>query len=217
MKKLLLSLTVVLLAGFCAMAQDKQVVNQPGFLIISAGPAFPVGDFASKNMDNEDAGLAHTGYGINLQWGYKFKSGIGLTVTGMYARNEVDINSFGNTEGLAVDHWQYYGGLIGPLYIYNVSKITTFDFSVQAGVIRANSPKLTYHGQEIMEEAWATAMPIRADVGVRFKVFNGAYLFTGVNYFLAKPEFKANLDGVEQEFTQKISNVGINAGIGVAF
>jgi len=61
MKKMLLILAAAMSMYLVASSQERNAGNEKkAFLIFTAGPSFPVGDFNSKNLNNEQAGLAKT-------------------------------------------------------------------------------------------------------------------------------------------------------------
>lgn len=206
-----------------AIAQDKTVTTEKSnFLIITAGPSFPFGDFSSSNMDNEDAGGAKNGYNIELKFGHNFDNIFGLSAAAAYSSIPVHKSSFAEYgPDISVDPWQYFSILVGPRVTGTLSPKTFFDFSVLSGAAFVNSPKITYQNETVADKDEATAVPLKLAADLRFRLNNTGYLFGGVNYIYMKPDFTViSLFPTEPqtvEFKQKMSIVNVNLGIGFSF
>lgn len=209
-----------------AIAQEKAAVEKKGFLILSIGPSFPVGDFNSKRLDNDHAAYAKTGFNIDLQGGYHFVKNFGVggsAFFSLYSFNEQRLKDQMVQEGLipsgtnfSVDHWKYYGVVAGPIVTLDVSNKTFIDFSVMTGVVSANSPKaivMENGNTATLFEDWATAIPVKVNGGMRFLLGQNSYLSTGLNYMYMEPEFSIGDDRVHQ----KITAWNVIAGIGFRF
>ena len=99
-------------------SQDK------GYIALSAGPSFPTGDFGSKDVNNESAGLANTGAIIDLTFAQKFGKTFGMTLMLRGQVNGVDTDPLLNeliVEAPDVswspesENWTI-GGIFGGLY-----------------------------------------------------------------------------------------------------
>jgi hypothetical protein len=194
--------------------QSKTATGEKSFLILSGGPSFPVGDYGSTNVNNTQAGLARTGYNVNLQYAYYLSKNYGLTATALYTKHALD-NSLFSAADVSADHWQYYGLVVGAISSAPVSPKTTFDFSLMAGIARVNSPRISNNNAEMVAESWATAVPVKADANMRFRLSNNWQVLTGINFIYMDPKFK--MDGTGEEFRQKMNVLGLNAGIGFGF
>ena len=82
MKKLLLMMIVLLVSGAILAQGSAKTTATKSVLAFHAGPSFPVGDFASNDFDNEQAGFAKTGFTIDLNYGYQFHPNAGIAAPG---------------------------------------------------------------------------------------------------------------------------------------
>lgn len=224
MKKLLLSFSALFLFFAITNAQDAKTENlKRNFLALTAGPSFPVGDFASTDLDNDDAGLAKTGFTIDLKYGHHFNNVFGLTAAAIYGRYAVDKSAISDdgTTGLSIDPWQYYGILAGPLVTGGLSRQAFIDFSVLSGAVLTAFPKSTLDGIEVTKRDWSTAVPIKFAADLRFGFNNAGYIFVGGSYMYMKPKFnvtaKVDDDFETTRLKQKMGMFGANAGIGITF
>jgi opacity protein-like surface antigen len=217
MKKILLILTAVTAMYMTAIAQVRKANKEKtGFLIFTAGPAFPVGDFNSKNINNDQAGFAKTGFTLDLQGGYMLVKNFGVAGSILYSRYTIDSKPLNGTSA-SVDHWQYYGMVAGPMITQSLCSRTSVDFNIMSGIVSANSPKLTYAGEVLVSEDWAIAIPIRLSGDIRYHFGQNGYFFTGLNYLYMEPKFKFSALGESNTARQKMSTMNLNAGIGFRF
>lgn len=213
----------VFLFSAIALAQESKTEKfQRNFLALTAGPSFPIGDFASTNwQDNKDAGLAKTGFTIDLKYGHQINRVFGIKVNGVYGRYAVDKTALSTESGLSVDPWQYFGVLAGPMISGKLSSRTYADFSVLSGVISAAFPKATLNGTELTGRDWSNTVPLKLAADARIGLTNSLYLFAGADYLYMKPNFKVQTiseNGFEMTpGKQKMDVIGINAGIGFSF
>jgi hypothetical protein len=215
MKKVMILLAIALLPALQLLSQDaKPKTDKPAFLILNGGVSLPIGDFASNDINNEQAGLAKTGFNLNLQGGYHFTKSIGVTAVGVYGSNGVDKSSLHNVPNVEAGDWGYWGVLVGPMYTYNISPKTMFDLSAMTGFMRAHTPSIGITNVSEVKEEKATAMPLRFDGSFRFRVGSNIQIFTGCNFMFVKPTFKP--EGTK-EYSQKMQTMNFNAGIGLGF
>ncbi|MFI5185118.1 MAG: hypothetical protein ACHQF0_00170 [Chitinophagales bacterium] len=237
MKRTLLLLVAVLSLYMTGMAQERRASpEKKGFLILSAGPSFPVGDFSSTDfLNNSQAAYAKTGFAIDLHGGYNFIKNFGLGGSIFYSHYSFDeqrlkdqlVAAGAPSEmNISVDHWQYYGLVVGPIITGNVSTKTIVDFSLMTGVARANSPKaeVSIAGTSgSTAEDWATAVPMKVSGGIRFQVGQNGYLFTGLDYMYMEPKFnftasgELNTSAENVPARQKMTSLNFTVGAGIRF
>ena len=224
MKKTILVMAAAIAVSLTTNAQDLKTPTEKKFFgSISAGPAIPVGAFAAKSLEeSEDAGLAKTGYQMNLQFGYQANSNFSVLLQTFYGRHTID-NTMFHEVGANIDHWQYYGILAGPALTVKAGKQqkTTFDFKTLVGWARVNSPLVSLAGSTVVQEEWADAMAIQAGIDIRYKLGGNLFLLGSTNYNYIRPKFnlKTNLgEPISQDkVEQKMGFMNINAGIGWRF
>jgi hypothetical protein len=214
-----------------AYGQDK------GYIAISAGPSFPNGDFGSKDIDNESAGLANTGTIVDLTFAQKFGKNLGLTVLLRGQANDIDAEplleellaqyptSFWTAEG---NGWGI-GGLMAGLYgsfPIGEGKLS-FESRGMVGIVNATSPEITltgFAGSQILwvklNSATATDFAYLLGVGFKFNIGKRLGLFANFDYLGSSPEFEdvetTTSLGVysTDTFTQTFGTVNVGIGIG---
>lgn len=214
---------IVSLLGMCIaiFAQEKKTISKPSFMSIQPGISFPMGNFTSRDFNNEDAGFAVAGFAIDLTYQYSFNENVGLGVQGFYNRNDVAINKLRDATGLPelkLDHWQYLGLVAGPIFTYPVSEKVKADFKVMGGFASANSPHITTNGDVLVPEDWSGAGVFQTGIGLRVDVGSNAFFTGGLDYRYLSPTFKTSDGGVASlEATQKMSTLKLGIGLGIAF
>ena len=213
-------------------SQDK------GYIALSAGPSFPTGDFGSKDVNNESAGLANTGAIIDLTFAQKFGKTFGLTLMLRGQVNGVDTDPL--LKELIVEapdvswspeseNWTI-GGIFGGLYgsfPMDASGIVTFDSRAMIGYLNATSPQITINGNYLgtnfwvgTESSYADAFAYLLGAGVRFNLGTHLCLLTNLDYLGATPEFlqvatvTITGDYSTNSYQQKFGTVNVGVGIG---
>jgi opacity protein-like surface antigen len=221
MKKMIFSTLALLLLSVFVTAQSTYPVKVNNtFLVFTAGPAFPVSDFASSDLSNTDAGMAKNGYNIEFKLGHHFDKVFGFAATVSYGSNQVDKSFVNNAPGVKIDPWHYYALMVGPMITGTLTPKTSFDFNVLTGAAYVNSPRVKLDNEVIATDDWAATVPVKLAADFRFQFNSRGYLFTGANYLYMRPHFDASLGLGEIQrlaFKQKMSVIGINAGLGFRF
>jgi hypothetical protein len=215
MKKLLV-LVIALMVVFAVTAQENKVQKQPkSYLMISAGPSFPAGDFASKSEENWNAGYAKTGFNINVLYGINLAKFTAIEVMAIYGNHGVDNSFFAGTDA-KLDHYQYYGLMAGPAFIQSGGEV---DFSARflAGFTNANSPKLVNEGETIMTEDWAGVFAWSAGADVKYNFNRKVFFLLKTDYSEMRPEFSVIVDGTRFFETRRMGMVHVNLGAGIRF
>jgi hypothetical protein len=232
MKKLLL-LMIALLAGGAIIAQgSKKTFGTKSFLAFHAGPSIPVGDFHSNNFNNMDAGFAKTGVNLNLTYGYQPIEDFGITANMFYNNNKLDNSTIqremetemnlntGDLNGLNLDHWKWYGLVVGPAIMHKLTPNLAADVKIMGGIVNVNTPSITFQGQKLVSEDWSIAPALQAGFGLRISVGNNMFVLTTVDYLYMKPKFnvQSNIgELVAETIKQKISVVNVTGGFGISF
>lgn len=220
---------VLLVASVCLFmttaAQEKTEMAR-GFIGLSVGPSFPVGDFSSTDFNNEHAAYAKIGINIDLQGGYHLSKTFvlaGSAFFSVYSFDEQKLKDQMVQEGLippgavmTVDHWKYYGFVVGPMITFDFANNTKFDLSVMTGLAGANSPKaiVTESGTSSqLAEDWSTTMPLKINAGIRMPFGSNMYFAGGVNYIFLEPDFTVGSSKAHQQ----IQAVTVTAGVGFRF
>ena len=192
------------------------------YLWITAGPSFPVGDFGDNDfVSNGKAGLAKTGYAINLNYAYHINPVFAVAINGSYGHYGVDGISVGDGTRLSIDPWQYYGIMAGPMVTTKIAEKTYADFNLLSGAAFASFAKFSYNGTDLIKQDWSTTVPIKLAADIRLGFSKSSYFLVGVDYLYMNPKF--TVSGVSEGESlrgsgkQKITMFGINAGVGFSF
>jgi Outer membrane protein beta-barrel domain len=221
MKKIIVCVAALLI-GFVVTAQDKKAdIEKKSALSFNIGPAMPIGDFESTNEDNENAGFAKTGFHFNLNYDYKFVKNAGVAFNFLYGYHNLHKELLNELlPGTDMNHYQYVGFLVGPMFRGELSPKTDINFRLMGGVGRSNSPEFAYQGETLMKEDWASAFAIKFDADVRFNMKKNVFFLVNLGYTQMRPEFEIKeLSGWfgDNKFEMHISALNVNAGMGVKF
>ena len=204
------------------IAQETKPIEKKSLLSIQPGISFPLGNFTSRDLSNEDAGFAVAGFAIDLAYQNIFNENVGLAVQGFYNRNDVAIRKLRDQTGLpnlSLDHWQFLGLVAGPVFTYPISDKVKGDFRVLGGFATANSPDISTDGTILAPEDWSGAGVFQTGLHCRVDVGSNAFFIGGLDYRYLSPKFKTDTGGLlgVVEATQKISTLKVGIGIGIAF
>jgi len=213
-------------------SQDK------GYIALSAGPSFPTGDFGSKDVNNQSAGLANTGAIFDLTFAQKFGKNLGMTLMLRGQANGVDTDPLVNeliaeapdaSWSAESENWTI-GGILGGLYgsfpMGDNGKVT-FDTRAMIGYLNATSPQITVNGNYLGTNFWvltesasAGAFAYLLGAGFRFNLGTHLCLLTNLDYLGATPEFLdvatvTSIGGYStNSYQQKFGTVNVGVGIG---
>jgi len=226
-------LSIIMLFGtILVYGQDK------GYIAVSIGPSFPSGDFGSKDVNNEAAGLATTGVIVDLTYAQKFGKNLGMTLMLRGQANGVDaqplIDELYNQSPQAswtADHGTWgIGGFMGGLYgsyPMGESGKVTFDIRAMMGYINATSPEITVYGNYLGSTFWvrtesadAGAFAYLVGAGIKFGIGGHLALLLNFDYLGATPEFvdvgtySSIGTYTEDTYQQKFGTVNVGVGVG---
>ena len=215
MKKLLLLVTALMVV-FAVTAQENKVQKElKSYLMFSAGPSFPAGDFASTSENNWNAGYAKTGFNINLAYGINIAKFAGVEISALYGNHKLD-NSFLEGTDAKLDHYQYYGLMAGPVFREAGDNI---EFSIRflAGFANANSPKLVVENETVMKEDWTGTFAWSTGADIRYNLNRKIFFLLKSDYSEMRPEFSVTIDNERITDKRRMSIVNVNLGAGLRF
>lgn len=228
MKKIIVLVTALLI-GFVVTAQNKKVVRDyKSAFSFNIGPSIPIGDFASVNSGNENAGYAKTGVNLNLNYDYKFEKYVGISVDALYGSHKMDhkiIKDWNDGTDLPtadVTHYQYVGLLAGPVFTGTLSPESNINFKLLGGIGRARSPQATFQGEIFAKQDWASTFAWRVNTDVRINLSQNIFFLADLSYTQMRPEFNIIIGPNESnpetmKVEMHVSTININAGIGIKF
>jgi Outer membrane protein beta-barrel domain len=214
MKKLLVLVTALIVV-FAVTAQENKVQKElKSYMMLSLGPSFPVGDYASIDENNENAGYAKTGFNIDLSYGYRFVPEFAIELSGLYNFNGIDKSILQGLDA-KVDHFQIVGFMAGPTYMNNVSDKVAYNFRLKGGYARVNSPSLKFEGETLVTEDWADGFIWNFGLNAKFDISKKAFFAINADYYQTRPEFKVEALGETVRAVQRIAVANVNVGFGI--
>jgi len=232
MKKYILSFVVL-----TTIVLSTQAQNTKGYIGLSLGPSIPLGEFASKDADNDAAGWAKTGAIFDISFAYKLGDGnFGISGLLRGQSNPTDAQSLANelANQVAGVNWTVesagwgIGGLMfGGFGSFPISEKASFDTRVMIGFLSASSPEITVTGSGPGGTDWfkqssasANSFAYLLGAGFKFDIGKKLYLLTNLDYLGAKPEFNnvetIASDGSREKSTWSQSMGSINFSGGLA-
>jgi hypothetical protein len=235
MKKLLFILPVFVFASFTTKAQSTtKATSNPFYVALMGGAAIPVGVFGSRDGNKfEDAGFAQVGLNLKLNGGYNINSNFGITSNIMYSRFQLnnkavnEILGSSSNAGIDVDHWQYWGIVVGPMGTVSLTDDLLLDVKALCGYASANSPqvKFSIEGvpdvQMVTTDKWRDAFTWQVGTQLRYNFSKTAFVIGNVDYQYMKPKWKyditSNGTGSDIVIDQKMGALNLNVGVGLTF
>jgi len=229
MKNFLIVLTLFLLTGTKCLSQDK------GYIAISLGPSIPIGDFASKDANNNSAGWATTGAIFDISFAYKLGRNFGLSALLRGQANGIDNDAFaselakqaGGNWTVDSKAWSIGGLMFGAYGSFPISDKVSFDTRAMIGFLNATSPELNVTLNGSGGAAWvkqssvsATSFSYLIGGGFKFDVGHKICLIANLDYLGAKPEFRdvevtSSAGGAPNKSTFSQGFGAINFGFGI--
>ena len=219
MKKLLVIMSALLFCSAVTAQINKVKSELKSYLVLSAGPSFPLGDFGSTNENNDYAGYGRTGFNIDLSYAYKIAPNIGIDISGLYGNHSLDKKLTSLLSGAAVDHFQIVAFMPG-VYVYQMAgDKAELGFRLRGGYATVNSPQFTYVGEVLVTEDWADAFIWGGGINMKLDVSKRAFVSANLDYLQTRPEFKVtdNTTNETIKAVQHIANLNLNAGFGFRF
>lgn len=187
------------------------------FISLAAGPAFPVGGFAKRDIHKQNAGLATTGIVAEISYLHRFDQSIAMTFRLSYGRNATDKAVLTESSIKSIRPWEYYAIYIGPTLTGAIQSNIFIDLTLLAGTAYINSPKVNVNGELLSKKYAAAAIPLNLGTDIRFLLKNKFHLIAGVNYNYMNANSVVTVQAVDVSVKQKMNTVNANAGFGIRF
>lgn len=196
-----------------------------------AGFAFPLDEFADRNVNSEKAGLANAGYFFQGSLTFKLTKNIGICAAYHHQKNKLDANIINQqimfiNSGLPFTtestHWVIsglYGGLVLEKEISSVKGLSVF-FQGMVGKPKYTAPSYVsslaipgFYFTASQNSASTFAMGYILGTGLFYKVSNELGLSFSLNYLGGRARFTnvqyANSQGLSgtTEFSQKFTSI----------
>ena len=227
-KKMIMKKIVLVLLPFFVLthshaqdAQEKQTQSTNSYLSLQLGPSLSTGDFARKDINNDEAGFAKTGLSVDLNYLYQFNENIGLAASAFFNINSLAIKKIRELSGvstLKTDHWQSLGLAVGPAFSYAFSDKVKGDLKIMGGIASANSPDIRTNGFLLADEDWVAAALFQTGCGLRVDLGKHAFFASNLDFRYMNPRFEITLSSGGTEIRrQQLSVLNLTCGVGVRF
>jgi len=133
---------------------------------LAAGPAFPVGNFASKALNSNESGHAHTGPGAELVVMRRFTRHVALVLTAAAANNPIGTYTTlisQATGGVTIRSgpWKSVRFGVGLGYEHSLFRRLSFDVRATAGVLKTAVPGYSYQLPNYIDYTLVPATPLQ--------------------------------------------------------
>jgi hypothetical protein len=222
MKKQLYAIMLLVLPVILhAQEKENESTDKYQYIALHVGAGFPVGDFGSNTLANEEAGFAKTGFNVGVQYVYKLGKNLGVGAGAFYnffnASKSVSIPNNGGSTSVSLDHWQYYGLVIGPTVTVDLDEQVSLDLRAMAGIASANAPRVKLQNTALVKEDWSSTSVLQGGANLRVKMNNSRlYIFANMDFTYLYPDF--TVTSYDNSFTEKIkqrmSVLNLTGGVG---
>ena len=226
-----------LLLVFLTLLTSNGSAQQKGYIGIAFGPSIPIGDFASKNFKNDQAGLARVGLHLDINFAYKLGKNLGISVLLRGQNNGFDDYTYmnewnkqiGGSWKMNSSPWSIEGFMFGGNGSYPFAEKFSFESRVLIGFLNAKSPELniTQNGSggaswlnQSSESTYAFSYILGA--GFKFDVSKKICLLFNIDYLKSKPEFRdvevtSNFGGAPEKntYSQIYETINLSFGLGL--
>lgn len=198
-----------------ATAQDS--LEKSNYFSCTIGPCFPVGEFASNDVNKINAGLAKNGWNVEMKYAHRFDELFGFRSAFLYAQFPIKKVSANENSTASIKQFEYYELLIGPMITGFIGKKISLDLSVLTGTAYINATKVNLNGETIAKKYPASAIPLKCAVDLRFRLSGNVYFIIGSGYNYMRATMNTTVESQDLSFKQSLNTVTINSGFGVNF
>lgn len=203
---------------------------------ISYGKSFPLGDFATDDLNNPNAGFAESGNKLDLYAGRVLGERTILTLTFRYQSFDTDIDALveglqANNESTAVTgssgSWKTYSLLLGLEYRVKISGKFHFFPRIGLGPMLVSNPQYTITATDgndhtTMDRSSGTGLGLGYEFGIGLKRDFGrhfslmpTFMFSGG--FVTLSDIDTTIDNTVTSSTQKPKILTFNLGLSLAY
>jgi hypothetical protein len=209
MKRSLFFVISICLSALTSFSQDR------GYLALSIGPAFPVGEFANKDANDQRSGLANPGGLLDISYmGKRHNTHFGFTASLFLRMNSINSGAleepFQTTYpdynwSVSKQPWEAGAAMIGAYWNYPMAKKMYFEGALLFGVAETMLPQTTVTGiqdsmvanqpvsnlvQATTKKKYATTFSQSIKVGIGYKLTNKLSLQAELSFWYLNPTFK---------------------------
>lgn len=198
-KKFFILSTTFLMLFANVHGQAKRAI----YLDYSYGVSSPLGDFASRNINNDEAGFAKGGLSSSFTIGYDFiDKGFGILFKTQSHANFFNSNGYQRElNQTTTGYWTVYGGnyatssfMLGAKKNINLTTKSTLDFRALLGLALCRTPQIESYESSL--PYWFVELPTYAStlgyqlgLGYQYQANKRISIIASFEYFGASPEF----------------------------
>lgn len=221
----------LLLTTVSAIAQESN-----GHFSFTLGPSFPIGDFANKNYDYVNSGMANTGAMFDICIAHKVGNGK-FGITGMLRgqSNPIDVLSISRSFASDIpgykwtaesDGWSASSYMLGAYGTFPISEKAFFEPRTMIGFMAVRCPSLSITGTNSGSEMWLRQSSIYSGsfafligAGVKIDLGEKIYLISNLDYLGSNAQFidvetvSSNGKRYFDSWSQSIRTINLSLGI----
>lgn len=237
MKKTVTIIAFVL-AAFQLYSQDK------GYVGISYGLSSPSGDFASKDINDEKAGVAKMGYNVGLSGSYLFSKYIGVAALFRFQSNSQDEQPYkdfmnnisappsGASYVVDAKTWDVFSYMAGLYVSYPLTQKLSVESKVLFGLSTTAFPETNISVSSVSSKAEimkftstnSSAFSNLLSFGVKYNLDKRFRLLADIDYWSFKPEFTRTViiqsstpTSDQTKSSPSLNALNFNIGLGYSF
>lgn len=211
MKKLVL--LVLMNCAFLFVAAQYPLEDN-NYFSCTIGRSFPVGDFASDNINRINTGMAKNGWSVEVKYNHRFDDLFGISSAFLYA--QFPIKNISTNEGpfTSIKPLDYYELLIGPMMTGSIGKKFSLDLSVLTGTAYINATKVNLNGEIFAKKFPASAIPLKCAIDLKFQLTTKWHFVTGITYNYMRSSMNVTIQSQDISFKQSLNSTSVNCGLG---
>jgi len=229
---------LIILFLFISQISFSQSVNRQ-LVGLSAGPSFPLDDFARKDLNDSTSGFAKTGIALTFNYAYRITHNFGLQLIINYSGNSLDKVSYKDQleeahpeYGVSVvsnQNWSSGGMFLGPYLHFPITDRLSWDVRALAGYFGSYSPNVTIFttkkddlnekGEYYLASSRAYNFGYMLGTGLKYRM-NSFYVLLFGDFVNSLIEYKDatgwDWDGepFSTSFKQRINYLSVTVGVG---
>lgn len=230
------SRNAIALLLFLSLSSTSLVGQNKGFISLGFGPAFAIGDFASVDGSNDNAGYASSGLVFDLSFGYKLSDRFGLAGLVRSQGNRVDADALARASALPgyvltleADAYGLGGFFLGSYGSFEINESLSFEARALIGYAVTQAPAVNYnyfnpaHNQTIRFDqgvASAGAFAYNLGIGIRRNLGKRFDLSSMLDLMGTNPEFEyqvLNFNGTTSYSVVSQPVMTLNLTINIAY
>jgi hypothetical protein len=208
MKRPLFLAILICLSALTSFSQDR------GYINLSIGPAFPVGEFANKDESDPKSGLANLGPLLDISYmGRRHNSHFGFTASVLLRMNSISSSALlepfeslfpGYNWSVTKKPWEAGAAMVGIYWHYPITTKIHFEGALLFGVAETMLPQTTVIGikdtgvnhtvtdlvEATTQKKYATTFSQSIRMGIGYKLTEKLGLQAGMSFWYLKPTFK---------------------------